>query len=218
MYSRRLTSMLLEESCGTKKPHKLMDGGSTINVNKPNIKASKYVEEAVNQSLPGLVKKLTPSARPIQPKPSIPSIDNGKNGTYTPPVGGPKLGDKPSMKMESTVFEEAVHANHPRLAKGGNYFGSLVGKVFGKNFGSNAKSRIDLANKIKTLRKERDFLRTPREGDTKVQKFIQGGLANHYDNHSRLLSKLGDPLLTTAVPKNLDNLPATPRLVTAAKK
>ena len=157
MYSRRLTSVLLEESCGAKRPHRLMEGSPTIDINRPNISASKYVEEA-------------------------------------------------------------VHANHPRLAKGGNYFGSLVGKVFGKNVGSNAKSRIDLANKIKTLRKERDFLRTPGEGDTKVQKFIQGGLANHYDNHSRLLSKLGDPLLTTAVPKNLDNLPATPRLVTAAKK
>ena len=120
--------------------------------------------------------------------------------------------------IDKSVLEEAVHANHPRLAKGGNYFGNTAGKIFGSRFGSNASSRIDLANKIKTLRKERDFLRTPGEGDTKIQKFIQNGLGNHYDNHSRLLSKLGDPLLTTATPKNLDNLPATPRLVTAAKK
>ena len=123
-----------------------------------------------------------------------------------------------SILIEESVLEEAVHANHPRLAKGGNYFGNTLGKVFGGRFESNAASRSNLANKIKTLRKERDFLRTPGEGDTKIQKFIQNGLGNHYDNHSRLLSKLGDPLLTTATPKNLDNLPATPRLVTAAKK
>ena len=123
-----------------------------------------------------------------------------------------------SALIEESFLEEAVHANHPRLTKGGNYFENTLGKVFGGRFGSNAASRSNLADNMKKLRKERDFLRTPGEGDTPIQKHIQGGLANHYDNHSRMLSKLGDPLLTTATPKNLDNLPATPRLITAAKK
>lgn len=110
---------------------------------------------------------------------------------------------------KNSIIEEAVHANHPALQKDEKYFGW---------FQPNSLKRGALATKIKTLRKERDFLRTPGEGDTPVQKHIQGGLANHYDNHSRLLSKLGDPLLTTAVPKSLDSLPATPRIIKAAKK
>lgn len=156
MYSRILTSALLEESCGAKRPHRLMEGSPTIDINRPNISASKYVEEA-------------------------------------------------------------VHANHPRLAKGGNYFGGSLGKVI-PSLGSNAKSRSEAAEKIRTLRKERDFLRKPGEGDTHVQKYLQQGLANHYDNHSRLLSKLGDPLMMQAVPKSIDNLPSSPRVVRAAKK
>ena len=115
-----------------------------------------------------------------------------------------------SALIEESVIEEAVHANHPALQKGGNYFGRF--------FGSNARNRSALADNIKTLRKERDFLRTPGEGDTPVQKHIQTGLANHYDNHSRLISKLGDPERVTAVPRSLDHMPATPRQIRAAKK
>lgn len=156
MYSRRITSALLEEACsciGAQKPDNLMNGSSTININKPDISASKY--------------------------------------------------------EESETIEEAVHANHPALKKGGKYFGWMQ---------PNSLNRGALATKIKTLRKERDFLRTPGEGDTPIQKHIQNGLANHYDNHSRLISRLGDPAMMQSTPKSLDRLPTHPRVVKASKK